>query len=262
MVEYFAKIRKEIKLDLSSLTTENGNIIVHSDGNPLSETQYNLALNSPPQFENMVRGIPKKIKRITDRGQILADGLVKVSKSIGKPIDIKSFDIFADNDGQNAELKNYVLMLEKQVKAINSRSEILAKGYGEIARSFKGNSKEGLPQYFKISFNPIDFRSEDETTVKNALISFKKDMMKLNKQLHKGSIAEQTLKKTDENLAETQKALADLNKEQDILGRTGANEKAEIKRLTKAREKLLDIKNRQEEEIERLKREIEALKKN
>jgi hypothetical protein len=244
MAENFTKIQQTIKMDLATLATKEGNNEIKNEGEPLTAAEYLQALNSHNSFEDMVWKIPEKIERVTGRGLRLATELAAITKNIGpgKEQSVDNFNIFSDaDDKENAELDKNLKIISAQASDLYSRSQVLAKGYGNIVKSFDADPDNQLPQFYEPKFNPNDVMSEDQGTINSAVEVFKNDLREVNKLLHDRVVTQGLLEKARGEIARKDTTIEELNGENDFLKNENGRVVAANTKLSRELENLKEI---------------------
>ena len=103
----------------------------------LSDEAYSASLNSINGFEPTAAPVIDKINLVTSRAETLQDALVSISEALDKAQNNSSFEVFADNDSDNTELKANIETLRNEAAKLLGRSKLLAKGYGTIMTAFE-----------------------------------------------------------------------------------------------------------------------------
>ena len=236
MAKNYQIVQEAIKLDLGTLPT--------NEGNTLTPAEYLQALNSHLSFEEMVKGIPAKIKKVTGRGVLLAAELKTIYVNLqGTPED-GNYDIFSDKDNEeNQELTTNLKLISDQASKLFSRSQILAKGYGNIIKAFDASQKDdvNLPQFYKPKFNPDDVLSDNLNTINTAVETLKEDLINVNKMLSDRVVYKAQLDKADDEIKRKDDAIADLNNESDQLKNEIGKVKANNVRISKQLAELKEI---------------------
>lgn len=197
----------------------------------LPDDALKAALNSVDGFAQAAQPVIKKITAVSDRGTILSERLVEISKAINKSQDASNFDIYTDKDTGNEELKSNLSQLVGEASKLYGRTQALAKGYGEVIKAFDAEGDK--EQYYSPDFNAQLLLSEDLNEIQSGVTTLYKDLKKVNVMLFERSVA---LKKVDElrvQVSTLENVKEELNKENDNLKNENGRLKASVKRISK-----------------------------
>ena len=197
----------------------------------LEDDGLKAALNSVDGFDQAVKPIIGKITTVSERGKILSDRLVEISKAINKVQDASNFDTYADKDTGNEELKSNLSQLTEEASKLYGRNQILAKGYGDIIKAF--DAEGDREQFYNPEFNPQDLLSEETSDIQAGISTLYKDLKKVNVMLFERVVA---LKEVDDlrvQVTTLEGVKEDLNKENDNLKNENGRLNAEVKRVNK-----------------------------
>ena len=189
------------------------------------------ALNSVDGFEQAAKPVISKITAVSDRGRILSERLVEISKAINKAQDASNFDTYTDKDTGNEELKSNLSQLTQEASKLYSRSQVLAKGYGDVIKAFDAEGDK--EQYYSPDFNPQDLLSDETSEIQSGISTLYKDLKKVNVMLFERAVA---LKKVDElriQVTTLESVKEELNRENDNLKNENGRLTAEVKRVNK-----------------------------
>jgi hypothetical protein len=197
----------------------------------LSDDALKAALNSVDGFAQAADPVIKKITAISDRGQILSERLVEISKAINKAQEFSNFDTYTDKDAGNEELKSNLSQLATQASKLYGRSQALAKGYAQVIKAFDAEGDK--EQYYSPNFNPQLLLSEDTNEIQSGIATLYKDLKKVNQMLFERIVAQKQVEELRVQVTTLENVKEELNNENDGLKNENGRLKAEVKRFAK-----------------------------